>query len=802
MGFLEAPRRVEHLAPLLRARPELRGLQAQAAALRAVSAKNAASYAEGDTLRFYVRDLFNQERFYARTGRLARQAPGLNVWIDAHALYPAALLQQVADSLAYYAVRDGGILSVLNAHFGNFPNVDGDGRVDVLLLDIPDPFAQTGGYVAGFFDPVNLTDEPFSNRRDLVYLDLYPTILRDGAVRAAEAAATFAHEAQHLIQARYERAPEATFVNEGLSELAEILCGFRPRSAEAYADEPNRPLLDWRYDDPYADYARASLWTHYLYETLGPDAVRTLAQSPVTGLEAYREVLREAGASGLEETFEQWGHDLLRGTAYQGGGRVRLRVQARPTENLPAAEHAPVPALSHLFARVPLAADVRVETGGVPLAVAGQFDYPDGGSAFFEGTRAPVNEFASARPHGTLSLVLSNTTARTDTRGPPTGVVFTGTASGRRRVLGYDDAVPDAFRDHASHLMLDAPGNAIGLAFGPGEAVWIEAVSARLVFRSELQGSGVPADAPREFVVQLFRVENGVPGAALTPPRRVTVSRPHGNLRFETVSLRDDYATLAALRDSFAVVLRNVDGTNNPFAVALDRNASAMGLYFDAVPQRWQGLHHRQVQGASLAGFAPMIRAHAVAPERAEAVPPARFSVRHTFDRVELHVPASVARDTLRSRAVARTASGAWNGVLKTDGDRAFFAFPLDVGGRYTFSVRLADETGVVRDATLAWAMPQRHAAEIAGVYPTPTAGRVTLVYHAFAEAEAEVVLYDVLGRAVLRHAPPRLAPGITRDALDLGALASGLYLARLRVRGASGAFDPFPGATPIVVAR
>ena len=54
-----------------------------------------------------------------------------------------------------------GIFEILKKYAGEFPNYDNDDILDILYLDILDNFEETR-VVAGFFDPVDLSDLEFS----------------------------------------------------------------------------------------------------------------------------------------------------------------------------------------------------------------------------------------------------------------------------------------------------------------------------------------------------------------------------------------------------------------------------------------------------------------------------------------------------------------------------------------------------------------------------------------------------------------------------------------------------------------
>ena len=71
--------------------------------------------------------------------------------------------------------------------------------------------------------------------------------------------------------------------------------------------------------------------------------------------------------------------------------------------------------------------------------------------------------------------------------------------------------------------------------------------------------------------------------------------------------------------------------------------------------------------------------------------------------------------------------------------------------------------------------------------YPNPFNPSTTLVFDLPQRAEVEVVVYDVLGREVLRREAGTLVAGVGREVrVDAGRLASGVYFYRITARSAA----------------
>lgn len=233
----------------------------------------------------------------------------VRIWVEGPPALPPGTRRTALDSLrraleeitpAASVDPSRGIIANSQALIGAPPNVDGDGVLDVLLLNVRDAFDPETNprFIAGFVDPADLTDT--GNARDVLYLD-------DRAIRApgttgrtlTDVLSTAAHEYQHLIHLNYDRR-ERTFVNEGLSEWNEVLNGYRPRRM-VYLGDPkqlNVPLLRWSGRGSAAvlfDYQRAGLLTAYLARRLGPEQTGSITRDPAPGIDGYRNAVHTAG---------------------------------------------------------------------------------------------------------------------------------------------------------------------------------------------------------------------------------------------------------------------------------------------------------------------------------------------------------------------------------------------------------------------------------------------------------------------------------------------------------------------------
>ncbi len=199
-----------------------------------------------------------------------------------------------------------GIIEINESVFGPPSDIDGNGRIDVLVHDIKDAYDPQNGvglFTAGYFSPSDLTN---GNNADIIHLDTYPSIYDANGDRRSSnfVLQTLAHEYQHLIFAVQHGSSDLTFIDEGLAEWAEVVNGYTPRSITylGNAEEVARPLLDWR-DDPGGayggpmsqDYQRGGLFHHYLAERLGTEAVGAIARGRGNGVGNYVVMLNDLG---------------------------------------------------------------------------------------------------------------------------------------------------------------------------------------------------------------------------------------------------------------------------------------------------------------------------------------------------------------------------------------------------------------------------------------------------------------------------------------------------------------------------
>lgn len=180
------------------------------------------------------------------------------------------------------------------------PGIDNDPRFSVLHLRLP-----AAAVELGFFSSIDEYPRTLyydSNEQEMVYLNMSELVIGDELYEG-----TLVHEIQHLIQWHMD-ANEAGWLNEGLSQLAELYVGLQTATTAAYLEQPDIRLNTWNYDEDVIDahYAGAYLFSVYLWEQLGETAVQELSRHPANGMAAVRAVLQGYSDLTLEQFFANW----------------------------------------------------------------------------------------------------------------------------------------------------------------------------------------------------------------------------------------------------------------------------------------------------------------------------------------------------------------------------------------------------------------------------------------------------------------------------------------------------------------
>lgn len=217
------------------------------------------------------------------------------------------------------------------------PGVDNDPRFSILHLRLPVDASELGFFSSMDEYPRTLYGD--SNQQELIYLNMAAMDVGEDIYYG-----TLVHEIQHLIQWHVDP-NEATWLNEGLSQLAEIYVGLETADTYYYMRQPDIRLNTWAYEEDVVDahYSAAYLFTVYLWEQLGDAAIQELSRHPANDMVGVRAVLAGFDERSLEEFMGDWATanyldnpDL--GTAYAyvnldpGTPDLQMRIRQFPYE--------------------------------------------------------------------------------------------------------------------------------------------------------------------------------------------------------------------------------------------------------------------------------------------------------------------------------------------------------------------------------------------------------------------------------------------------------------------------------------
>ncbi len=176
---------------------------------------------------------------------------------------------------------------------------DGDSRLTVLITT----FRGAAGYYSSA-DEYPKTVHPFSNERLMLYIN--GNSLRPGSTGFNS---VVAHELQHAIHWHADH-NESSWINEGLSVLAEDQNGFRPGIATLFERNPNVQLTHWEDSpgDNGAHYAAAYLFLRFLGQHWGGyEALKMLAAERLDSIDGVNAYLQKIGAPvQFRDVFKDW----------------------------------------------------------------------------------------------------------------------------------------------------------------------------------------------------------------------------------------------------------------------------------------------------------------------------------------------------------------------------------------------------------------------------------------------------------------------------------------------------------------
>lgn len=156
-----------------------------------------------------------------------------------------------------------------------------------------------------------------------------------------------AHEYQHNIH-RDWNPKDATFMNEGCSDYAQMLCGW-PHTMwghiNSYLYTPDNSLIKWGDQGDInilADYGAAALWVTYLSDQYGgADTIRHFVQAGISGIDGVNAALEYYGyTERFDDVFHDWRIANLIHTNLVADGRYNyMSIDLGGTDATPAFTH-------------------------------------------------------------------------------------------------------------------------------------------------------------------------------------------------------------------------------------------------------------------------------------------------------------------------------------------------------------------------------------------------------------------------------------------------------------------------------
>lgn len=371
----------------LRLRPSVQAIP------KTVSARQ---YAVGDRISFWASNVDSNEQFQVEAELLYKNDV-VYVWAESDQRPNLDAMTASADNFAQK------IYPLVRAFFGteSTPGIDSDPGLHILHA------TGLGRGIAGYFssaDAFSSLANPYSNQKDMFYISLdWLSRVDDYIVYES----VLAHEFQHMVHWNNDR-NEESWVNEGMSELAQEIAGYPPDTgfARVYVSRPDTQLNTWNLDpnDNGRHYGAAYLFMAYFLQRFGEELTSSVVSQPANGIEGFTAALQEAQLDvSFEDLFADWAvanfaneYDAL---GVQGVyGYRQLQV--------------PQPTLVESFRRYPREAqEGSVRNFGVDyIALQGRGDF----SIHFQGSTD--TRFADMEPYGGGNAWWSNRADDSDMR--------------------------------------------------------------------------------------------------------------------------------------------------------------------------------------------------------------------------------------------------------------------------------------------------------------------------------------------------------------------------------------------------
>ncbi len=237
----------------------------------------------GDRQTFWVSNVDDNTNFQVEA-TLRYVTDHAYFWIEDGVEYDETDLQNLAEAF------ENKIYPTDRAFFGSewTPGVDGDPHIYILYA------RGLGKNLAGYFssaDELHPLAHEYSNAHEMFLFNADNVRLDDEFTYGV-----LAHEFQHMIH-WYQDRNEASWLNEGFSELASFLNGYDVGGFDySFARDPDIQLTYWPVDDTGPHYGAGFLFVDYFLNRFGEQSTQSLVAHPENGMVSVDAVLSEIGA--------------------------------------------------------------------------------------------------------------------------------------------------------------------------------------------------------------------------------------------------------------------------------------------------------------------------------------------------------------------------------------------------------------------------------------------------------------------------------------------------------------------------
>jgi len=712
--------------------------EAKAAGLLPI-ARKAAAYALNDTVSFNVQiNLRTAPEWVPREFVLKVDTGLVRIWVEIDhptnvttndlARLLEALLERTPEG-SYDPNK--GIKQINEEVFGQPPNFDGDGIVDVLLYDITE--GDNRCCILGFVHPTDINPAAppgEGNQADVLYLDTDPTLIDPQFFGTNRIHEVVAHEYQHLIHFAYD-GNELTFVDEGLSEWAQVLNGYAGRRITYLSQDAryNVSLLRFDTNSSSDDRQRGGLFTNYFADRLGVLPAGSITRSASNGTAGYRNVLTtlDDGLTLEDLLLDFHITNVLNDTTLDAryGYTTAQRVDLRATPARVFDGRLDTDAPARLFTIAPggvhyttwrQVEDLNIEIGETSEAASLRLValLLQDGTLDIRALNLSDVLFSFPGHYDRVTLVLAHVAPDDPEAEVSYGATWNIDQRFETQTIVYDDGTVPPLNPATLSAFPLGDGARQANRFEAPEGSILVGVSVAPYYPTDFPGSGLPSNTPRDFRLHVWADDNtGLPGNELffLDVEDDRSNAANGALRFKNIDLNDFDDELSNLPLPIYVGLTNIGADANFLIMGVtnfegDDNPAFLYLpSFNAGQGGW-------------ASFPSLVN-QAGEPTLAERVLP----IRATF-------------------LVPPTATGNED-VAEAPGEMALY--------------------------------PN---------FPNPFNPTTTLSYTLPQQAEVRLRVFDVLGRAVAVLVEGVQPPGEHQVRLDARAWASGLYFYTLEAAG------------------